>query len=95
MTDVTPRFKSEGFEIPSPPKCREYTRTRHRPRPAEHLHHRKLRKQGGPDTPDNLLACCSDCHSWIHAHPAVSYVMGLLIRGSDPDPTSPYRREAP
>ena len=53
-----------------------------------HLHHRKRRSQGGPDTADNLLAVCLDCHERIHANPADSYASGLLIRGADP--ITPY-----
>lgn len=52
----------------------------------EHSHHRKLRSQGGKDTPGNLLRVCHRCHAWIHAHPAASYTLGLLVHGwDDPD----------
>lgn len=49
----------------------------------EHLHHRKLRSQGGQHTVVNLLHCCGSCHSRIHAHPAESYLRGLLVRSFD------------
>lgn len=42
-------------------------------------HHRKLRKQGGPDTDDNLLAVCNPCHRRIHAEPNESYMNGTLV----------------
>lgn len=31
-----------------------------------HLHHRKLRSQGGEHTPENLIACDWRCHHAIH-----------------------------
>jgi hypothetical protein len=34
---------------------------------AKHVHHRKLRSQGGPDTGSNLVLMCDDCHGWCHA----------------------------
>jgi predicted HD phosphohydrolase len=45
----------------------------------QQAHHRKLRKQGGPDTDDNLLAVCNPCHDHIHANPKESYMNGTLI----------------
>lgn len=50
---------------------------------AQHLHHRKMRSQGGGHTEDNLIAVCSACHTYVHANPAWSYERGLLIRGRD------------
>lgn len=44
-----------------------------------HLHHRKLRKHGGPDCPSNLLALHSACHSWVHMHPKAAYEKGYLV----------------
>lgn len=46
----------------------------------EHLHHRRLRSQGGKHTPENLLLVCSGCHDGIHMNPADSYLRGLLVR---------------
>lgn len=54
---------------------------------ATHVHHRKLRSQGGPNTLDNLLDVCLWCHATIHGNPARSYAAGLLVRGSD-DPAA-------
>jgi 5-methylcytosine-specific restriction endonuclease McrA len=45
-----------------------------------HMHHRRLRSQGGQHTPENLLLCHNSCHSMIHHLPEVSYGLGLLVR---------------
>lgn len=45
---------------------------------ADHVHHVVLRAQGGADTPDNLLASCWRCHSFVHANPALSRERGWL-----------------
>ena len=50
---------------------------------ATHVHHRKLRAQGGDNGLHNLLACCSSCHSRIHLHPFKSYGAGFLVRSTD------------
>lgn len=47
-----------------------------------HVHHRQLRSQGGTNDVENLLDVCVSCHSFIHANPAKSYALGLLIRRS-------------
>lgn len=44
------------------------------------IHHRRLRRQGGGDELDNLLHVCNPCHLFIHAHPAMSYDAGWMIR---------------
>ena len=44
-----------------------------------HVHHRKLRSQGGKDEPSNLLVVDNKCHDFIHAHPAQSYTNGWLV----------------
>ena len=50
-----------------------------------HLHHRKLRKHGGPDTYPNLIAIHDACHTWVHHHPETSYDMGYLVHSwADP-----------
>ena len=46
-----------------------------------HAHHMRMRSQGGSDGTENLLWVCPPCHAWIHAHPAESYRLGLLVRG--------------
>jgi hypothetical protein len=75
---------------PIPPKVREAVTERSRgyceaATPAckgtgQHLHHRKLRSQGGSNAEDNLLHVCFRCHSYIHDHPAESYDAGWLFR---------------
>ena len=52
---------------------------------ANHLHHRKLRSQGGGHTVENLLNVRWDCHRSIHADPDHAYDMGWLVRSwADP-----------
>lgn len=50
---------------------------------AVHLHHMKMRSQGGSDDAENLMEVCSPCHDYIHAHPEESYVVGHLIHSWD------------
>lgn len=50
---------------------------------AVHTHHRKMRSQGGKDTPANLLRVCLSCHARIHHYPAKSYELGLLVHSWD------------
>ncbi len=45
---------------------------------ATHIHHRKYRSRGGTNKIDNLLHCCSSCHSWIHAHGGFGQRANLL-----------------
>lgn len=52
-------------------------------RAAVHVHHRKLRRQGGDNSWANLTAVCFDCHDWIHGHPSQSYRLGWLVRRED------------
>jgi len=42
-------------------------------------HHRKLRSQGGQDTPDNLLAVCRRSHDAIHRSPVTARAFGRLV----------------
>jgi len=32
------------------------------------VHHKKLRKRGGTDSPENTMKVCFDCHRAIHDH---------------------------
>lgn len=57
---------------------------------AGHMHHRRMRSQGGPDTVENLLHVCSWCHTRIHHMGAEAYERGWLLRaGSRPSGGSP------
>lgn len=47
---------------------------------AIHLHHRRLRSQGGKHEPANLLHVCRAHHDAIHANPERSYCLGWLVR---------------
>ncbi|WP_288833730.1 HNH endonuclease [uncultured Corynebacterium sp.] len=49
---------------------------------AEQLHHRKLRKQGGEHTVENLVHICHHCHNYLHAHPAIAYTNGWLVKST-------------
>lgn len=48
----------------------------------EHLHHRKLRSQGGEHTTENTLDICARCHDYVHRHTGWSYEQGLLVKGA-------------
>lgn len=45
-----------------------------------HLHHIRLRSQGGGHGPENLLYVCADAHAYIHANPAEAAEQGWLAR---------------
>lgn len=54
----------------------------------EHVHHRKLRSQGGKHELVNLLHVSTRCHGLIHHNPTDSYIRGLLVkRAGDPEST--------
>lgn len=58
----------------------------------EHLHHRKLRSQGGEHTTENILFVCARCHDHIHRHTGWAYEQGLLVKGAaDVEPPVYYR----
>nr|DAS22128.1 MAG TPA: CRISPR-associated endonuclease [Caudoviricetes sp.] len=46
----------------------------------EHIHHRRLRSQGGGDTATNCVHICHKCHDYIHRNTGDSYHRGLLCR---------------
>lgn len=51
---------------------------------ANHVHHRKLRSQGGRHELANLLHVHGTCHERIHANrDGQSYLVGLLVRSTD------------
>jgi hypothetical protein len=54
------------------------------------VHHRKLRKHGGPDSLSNLIGLCSTCHNIapnsVHQNPKISYEEGYLVPSwADPE----------
>jgi hypothetical protein len=47
-------------------------------------HEIRPRAQGGDCTnPAECLWVCRRCHDWIHAHPSLSYALGLLKRRTE------------
>lgn len=44
-----------------------------------HLHHRKMRSQGGGHEPNNLGFICDNCHRFIHGNTNWAYENGWLI----------------
>lgn len=48
------------------------------------MHHRKKRGQGGPWTPENIVAVCGDgtrgCHGWIEANPKLAHETGWSVK---------------
>ncbi|WP_182349495.1 HNH endonuclease [Tomitella gaofuii] len=59
----------------------------------EHLHHRRLRSQGGRHTVENLAAICRACHDYAHNHPRKARECGWIVPSwSDPDTTPMVRR---
>jgi len=51
------------------------------------LHHRKLRKHGGPDSPENVVALHHECHNLgtasVHLSPKIGYNRGFLVHSWD------------
>ncbi|QNN99473.1 HNH endonuclease [Gordonia Phage Sephiroth] len=52
--------------------------------PAQSVHHRRKRGQGGPWTPTNCVHICGDgtrgCHGWIEGHPNAAREEGFHVR---------------
>lgn len=52
--------------------------------PAESVHHRLKRGQGGPWSPSNCVAVCGDgvraCHGWCERHPNAARAQGFHVR---------------
>lgn len=48
------------------------------------MHHRKKRGQGGPWSPENIVAVCGSgttgCHGWIEGHPNAAAETGFHVR---------------
>lgn len=47
------------------------------------IHHRKLRSQGGLDTPDNMIRLCGSgttyCHGWCHHNRLLAQADGFIV----------------
>jgi 5-methylcytosine-specific restriction endonuclease McrA len=43
-----------------------------------HVHHRRLRSQGGSNHPSNLVTLCDRAHRWVHDNPAEAALFGLI-----------------
>ncbi len=44
-------------------------------------HHRQLRSGGGPDSLENVVGLCLDCHRWAHANPELARQTGWIVPG--------------
>lgn len=44
-----------------------------------HVHHKRMRSQGGTGELSNALGVCTPCHNHIHHFPAESYELGYLL----------------
>jgi 5-methylcytosine-specific restriction endonuclease McrA len=44
-----------------------------------HVHHRKLRSQGGADDEFNLVIICPRCHEWAHRNPRNAALAGWIV----------------
>jgi len=59
------------------------------------MHHRKLRKHGGADTIENVLALHHDCHNIVpdsvHQEPQWSYDHGFLVIATGDPAATPVR----
>lgn len=60
------------------------------------IHHRRMRSQSPKDVVhnvENLIVLCGSgttgCHGWVHAHPAVSYERGWLVKSAFDPKTKP------
>lgn len=45
----------------------------------EQFHHKLMRSQGGPDTPENLAHTCAACHLYVHRNPGWAYRTRWLL----------------
>lgn len=52
---------------------------------AAHIHHKKLRSQGGSDDPRNLLFICQPCHLFIHSNVSEAKTRGWLTPSWAPE----------
>ena len=53
-----------------------------------HVHHRRLRSQGGADTWANQITLCTRCHNWAHHNVRLAHDDGLILwAGESPEDT--------
>lgn len=53
-----------------------------------HLHHRKLRSQGGEGAVENGVSLDSLCHAWVHEKVGAATALGLIVPSwADPEVT--------
>ena len=45
-----------------------------------HLHHRKLRSQGGDNSPEKVVLLCFACYDWVHRNPDLARGRGFIVR---------------
>lgn len=50
---------------------------------AVHMHHIKRRSQGGADTAENIKHLCAGDHRFVHDHPDIARMHGLLAPKGD------------
>lgn len=55
-------------------------------------HHRQLRKRGGEDSLENLVALVHGHHMIVHQHPAEATERGLMVASWDDPAAVPVRR---
>ena len=85
VTPLRPRPKDTiPLKVRTLVKDRDYGLCVHCSRPADHIHHRRLKGDGGDtgphtDCPCNLVCVCWLCHSWAHAERTESEPEGLII----------------
>lgn len=48
-----------------------------------HVHHRKLRSQGGGDEPENLVIVHPEHHRMAHENPSFAYAHGWMVHSWD------------
>lgn len=56
-----------------------------------HVHHRRLRSQGGPSTYSNQVTLCTKCHSQMHASPRLAHGLGMILRHGDEPELTPIQ----
>lgn len=63
-------------------------------RPAVHVHHRKLRSQGGKHETPNLLHLSTECHDFYHHNRKFADLMGYIVSAADDPAARPVMRKS-